>query len=221
MVTTKEAQSVSTVSDQRRAPLPTDRGRRTQAAIDAAARTVIARKGILATTIADIAAEAGRSTASFYNYYDSKESMVREWALRFSDEVSQRAKPVTQHGLSARERTHRAAAAHWYTYKYLLAEMISVSQLAMVNEDFAQHWAEICAIPTSFITEMVRRAQADGYCAGDDPQLVAVAIVAMLNQFCYLQLTSPTSAGAPDDDACVTTLANIYYRAIFYKEAAE
>ena len=66
--------------------------------------------------------------------------------------------------------------------------MISVSQLAMVNDDFAQYWAEICAIPTSFITEMVRRAQSDGYCAGDDPQLIAVAIVAMLNQFCYLHL---------------------------------
>jgi len=54
--------------------VPTRRGRRTQAAIDDAARTVIARKGILATTIADVAAEAGRSAASFYNYYDSKEA---------------------------------------------------------------------------------------------------------------------------------------------------
>ena len=101
----------------RRAPLPTHRGRRTQAAIDTAARTVIARKGILAATIADIATEAGRSTASFYNYYDSKEAMVREWALRFRDEVGERAKPVTRHGLSTRERAHQAAAAHWHTYK--------------------------------------------------------------------------------------------------------
>ena len=59
--------------------LPTLRGWQTQAAIDAAARAVVARKGFLATTISDIAAEAGKSTASFYNYYDSKESMVREW----------------------------------------------------------------------------------------------------------------------------------------------
>ncbi len=211
---------MSTVSDQppRRAPLPTNRGRRTQAAIDTAARTVIARKGILTTTIADIAAEAGRSTASFYNYYDSKEAMVREWALRFRDEVGEAAKLVTQHGLSPRERTYQSAAAHWRTYKHRLAEMISVSQLAMVNDDFAQYWAELCAISTSFITETVRRAQADGYCAGDDPQLVAVAIVAMLNQFCYLQLTGPAAAGEPDDDACIATLANIFYRAIYYKE---
>jgi AcrR family transcriptional regulator len=213
---------VSTVSEQptRRAPLPTNRGRQTQAAIDAAARTVIARKGILATTTADIAAEAGRSTASFYNYYDSKEAMVREWALRFRDEVNQRALPVIRHGLSNRERAQQAAAAHWHTYRIRLAEMISVSQLAMINEDFAQYWAEICAIPTSFITEMVRRAQTQGYCEGDDPRLIALAIVAMLNQFCYLQLAGPGSspAGAPDDEACINTLANIFYRAIYYKE---
>jgi AcrR family transcriptional regulator len=213
---------VSTVSDQptRRASLPTDRGRRTQAAIDAAARTVIARKGILATTIADIAAEAGRSTASFYNYYDSKEAMVREWALRFRDEANQPALTVTRHGLTNRERAQEAVAVHWHTYRNRLAEIISVSQLAMINDDFAQYWVDICAIPTSFIAEMVRRAQSDGYCAGDDPQLIAVAIVAMFNQFCYLQLAGPglSPAGAPDDQACINTLANIFYRAIYYKE---
>jgi AcrR family transcriptional regulator len=213
---------VSTVSEQRtrRAQSPTDRGRRTQAAIDAAARTVVARKGILATTIADIAAEAGRSTASFYNYYDSKEAMVREWALRFRDEANQRALTVMRNGLSNRERAQQAASAHWHTYRNRLAEMISVSQLAMINDDFAQYWAEICAIPTSFITEMVRRAQSEGYGAGDDPQLIATAIVAMFNQFCYLQLAGPgpSLAGPPDDQTCIDTLANIFYRAIYYEE---
>jgi AcrR family transcriptional regulator len=196
-----------------RAPaFATHRGRRTHAAIDAAARTVIARKGILATTIADIAAEAGRSAASFYNYYDSKEAMVRQWALRFRDEATERARSVTGHGLSHRERAHQAAAAHWHTYRNRLAEVISVSQLAMVNDDFARYWAEICSVPISFIADTVRRAQAEGYCPDDDPQLVAEAIVAMFNQFCYVQLTGRDQ---PDDAACVRTLANIYYRAIY------
>ena len=194
---------------------PTHRGRRTQAAIDAAARKVIARKGILATTIADIAAEAGRSAASFYNYYDSKEAMVRQWALRFRDEAGERAAAVTEHGLSERERAHQAAAAHWQTYRHRLAEMISVSQLAMINPDFAEYWAEMCSIPISFITESVRRVQGQGYCPDDGPQLLAEAIVAMFNQFCYIQLTG---SRAPDDEACIRTLANIYYRAIYSEE---
>ncbi|MBV8928612.1 MAG: TetR/AcrR family transcriptional regulator [Mycobacteriaceae bacterium] len=197
---------------------PTVRGRQTQAAIDAAARAVIARKGILATTISDIAAEAGRSTASFYNYYDSKEDMVREWAMRFRDEANERAKSVTMHGLSHRERAYEAAAAHWHTYRHRLAEMIGVSQLAMVSADFADQWAEICSIPTSFITEMVRRAQAKGLCADDDPHLIAVAIVSMFNQFCYVQLSGGRTD--VDDQACIATLANIFYRAIYAKEAA-
>jgi AcrR family transcriptional regulator len=198
----------------RPAEFPTHRGRRTQAAIDAAARRVIARKGIFSTTIADIAADAGRSAASFYNYYDSKEAMVRQWALRFRDEANQRALSVTQHGLSNEERAHQAAAAHWHTYRNRLAEVISVSQLAMINDDFAQYWAEICEVPISFIAESVRRAQSEGYCAGDDPRLIAEAIVAMFNQFCYIQLSGARS-GEADEPACIQTLANIYYRAIY------
>ncbi|MEB3063887.1 TetR/AcrR family transcriptional regulator [Mycolicibacter sp. MYC101] len=196
----------------RRAPLPTHRGRRTQAAIDAAARTVIARKGVLATTIADIAAEAGRSAASFYNYYDSKEAMVREWALRFRDEAGERAAGVVRHGLSNRERIEQATAAHWHTYRNRLAEMVGVSQLATVNDDFARYWAEICAVPVGLITDMIRRAQADGHCPGDDPELLAVAIVSMLNQFCYAQLAGGAD---PDDEACIRTLSNVFYRAIY------
>ena len=195
---------------------PTRRGRMTQAAIDDAARRVIARKGILAATVADIATEAGKSTASFYNYYDSKESMIREWALRFQDEVNERAKPVTRHGISDRGRVREAAAAHWHTYRHRLAEMISVSQLAMVNPDFAEHWDELCSVPIGFITEMIIRAQRDGYCTSDDPALLAQAIVSMLNQFCYQQLSG--DGPAPDDQACIATLANIFYRAIYSKE---
>jgi hypothetical protein len=90
--------------------------------------------------------------------------------------------------------------------------MISVSQLAMVNDESARHLAEICSISTPFITEMVRRDQTGGYCARDDPQLIAVAIVAMLNQFCYLQLAGPASRqdDEPDDEACIATLTNIF-----------
>ena len=200
-----------------REQLPTLRGRQTQAAIDAAARAVIARKGILAATISDIAAEAGKSTASFYNYYDSKEAMVREWAVRFRDEARQRSRAAAEPGLTNWERSYQAAAAHWNTYRNRLAEIISVSQLAMISDDFAEYWADICALPIALITQMVKQAQRQGFCAQeDDPQLVAVAMVSMLNQFCYTHLSG---GGAADDAACVTTLANIFYRTIYPKEA--
>jgi AcrR family transcriptional regulator len=210
----------ASASTQHREQSPTLRGRQTQAAIDSAARTVIARKGILATTISDIAAQAGRSTASFYNYYDSKEAMVREWALRFRDEARLRAQAAAEPGLTNRERSRAAAAAHWYTYRNRLAEIISVSQLAMVSEDFAGYWADICSLPIALITATVKHAQLEGFCAhDDDPHLTAVAIVSMLNQFCYTQLSGDRAADGVDDDACINTLANIFYRTIYHQEA--
>jgi AcrR family transcriptional regulator len=202
-----------------REQLPTLRGRQTQAAIDAAARAVIARKGILAATISDIAAEAGKSTASFYNYYDSKEAMVREWALRFRDEARERSRAAAEPGLTNWERSYQAAAAHWHTYRHRLAEIISVSQLAMVSDDFAEYWSDICALPIGLFTVMVKHAQQQGMCPeDDDPHLMAVAMVSMLNQFCYTQL-SASKADIVDDDACITTLANFFYRTIYPKEA--
>ena len=148
--------------------------------------------------------------------------MVREWALRFRDEARERSRAAAEPGLSNWERSYQAVAAHWHTYRHQLAEIISVSQLAMVNEDFAEYWNEICSLPTALITHMVKHAQEQGFCADDDPYLVAVALVSMLNQFCYTQLAGDKgdAGGAVDDDACITTLANIFFRTIYHKGAA-
>jgi hypothetical protein len=68
---------------------------------------------------------------------------------------------------------------------------------------------------------MVKHAQQQGFCADDDPHLVAVALVSMLNQFCYTQLAGgrARSVDAVDDEACITTLATIFYRVIYHKGA--
>jgi hypothetical protein len=67
----------------------------------------------------------------------------------------------------------------------------------------------------------VKHAQRQGFCSReDDPQLVAVAMVSMLNQFCYTQLSGGGGKKTPvDDAACIATLANIFYRTIYPKEA--
>ncbi len=198
---------------------PTVRGRQTQAAIDEAARTVIARKGILATTVADIATEAGRSTASFYNYYDSKEAMVAQWAMRFRTEAQERVSSLMAESPPPKnkQRARDIATAHWLTWRHQLAEMISVSQMAMINAEFAEFWNQICSEPIDFLTTTIKRAQRDGFSPGNDPHLMATAIVSMMNQFAYNQLSQGNAANV-DDAACIDTLAGICYRAIYSKE---
>jgi hypothetical protein len=61
---------------------------------------------------------------------------------------------VTRHCPSNRERAHEAAAAHWHTYRNRFPEISSVSQRAMVDEEFAQYWAEVCVFPISFSKEV-------------------------------------------------------------------
>jgi hypothetical protein len=89
----------------------------------------------------------------------------------------------------------------------------------MVNDDFAQYWADICELPISLVTAMVKHAQQQGFCADDDPHLVAVALVSMLNQFCYVQL-SGDGASTADDEACIKTLADVFYRTIYFEETS-
>ena len=202
-----------------REQLPTLRGRQTQAAIDAAARIVIARKGILATTISDIAAEAGRSTASFYNYYDSKEAMVREWAVRFRDEARERARAAAEPGLTTRSAPTggRRALEHLpsptgrddqrLTARHDQRRLRRVLGRDLRTADLADH--------RDGETGSAARASAPD----DDPHLVAVAMVSMLNQFCYTQLCGDAAAATVDDEACITTLANVFYRTIYHKEA--
>ena len=88
----------------------------------------------------------------------------------------------------------------------------------MVSDDFAKYWADICSVSISLMAAMVARAQKQGFNTGDDPELTAVALVSMFNQFCYSQLSGDGRADAVDDEACIRTLANVFYRAIYHEE---
>lgn len=199
-----------------RHPRPTARGRRTQESIDAAAREVIATKGFLKMTVADIVETAGKSPASFYNYYDSKEALLKEWAKQFQKQARHRADIAFDPSLAPRERVRAGARAQWETYRERLAEMVGVYQFAMINDDFAEFWDELCEDAVTGISEMVVGAQRRGYCPGVDPRLTASAIVSMLNMFCYEHLANG-AANDVDDERCIETMADVWYHAIYWK----
>ena len=69
--------------------MKTRKGRQTDEAFREAARLVFARDGYLNAKISDIAAAAGRSVASFYNYYDTKADLLIALAEEFHAEATQ------------------------------------------------------------------------------------------------------------------------------------
>ena len=95
-----------------REQLPTLRGRQTQAAIDAAARAVIARKGILATTISDIAAEAGIADGTVYLYFKSKDEILHSIFDRAMEEFIAEGKRELAEISGAGARLTRIAELH-------------------------------------------------------------------------------------------------------------
>ena len=95
----------------------TARGRETREAFRDGARHVIGEKGFLRTTISEIAEAAGRSPASFYNYYDSKEDLLEELAEEFRQDTLQRAQPAYKSGTPVWEVMVESSRAYWMSYR--------------------------------------------------------------------------------------------------------
>ena len=115
-----------------RAEKATRKGRQTDEAFREAARLVFARDGYLNARISDIAAAAGRSVASFYNYYDTKADLLIALAEDFHAEASQLAALPYQSGLSGEAALREAVAGFWRTYAKRRGELIGIFQAAMI-----------------------------------------------------------------------------------------
>jgi AcrR family transcriptional regulator len=196
----------------------TRKGRETDEAFREAARQVFARDGYLNARISDIAAAAGRSVASFYNYYDTKADLLIALAEEFHAEATAMAVLPYRAGLSAEEALRTAVGGFWHTYAKRRGELIGIFQAAMVEGRFRDRWLEIRGEAVSRIAAEVRRAQAEGYCPGVDPVLTASALSAMLEHFCYIWLGQGGEKGVPfDDERALDAIATIWAKSVYWR----
>jgi AcrR family transcriptional regulator len=215
------AKSRKPVADQQQRPhrpeKGTRKGRETDEAFKAAARIVFARDGYLNAKISDIAAEAGKSVASFYNYYDTKAALLVRLAEEFHEEASELAALPFRSGLSREDALREAVAGFWRTYAKRQGELIGVFQAAMLEADFLDRWLDIRAEALGRIASEIRRAQRAGYCPGIDPDLTALS--AMLEHFCYIWQAQGGDRIETrfSDDLAIDTLATIWVKSIYWR----
>ncbi len=196
----------------------TRKGRATDEAFKEAARVVFARDGYLNAKISDIAAEAGRSAASFYNYYDTKADLLIALAEEFHAEAMSVATLSFRSGLTRPEALREAVAGFWRTYGKRRGELIGIFQAAMVEGRFRDRWLELRGEAVRRIAAEVRGAQARGYCPGVDPVMTASALSAMLEHFCYIWLGAGGEKDVPpDDELALDAVATIWVRAVYWR----
>jgi AcrR family transcriptional regulator len=194
------------------------KGRATDEAFKEAARVVFARDGYLNAKIGDIAAEAGRSAASFYNYYDTKADLLIALAEEFHEEATSLAMLPFRAGLAGPDALREAVAGFWRTYAKRRGELIGIFQAAMVEGSFHDRWLELRGEAIRRIAGEVRLAQARGYCPGVDPVMTASALSAMLEHFCYIWLGQGGEKGVPlDDDRALDAVATIWVKAVYWR----
>lgn len=196
------------------------KGERTEVLFRDAARVVFTRDGYLKARIEDIAAEAGRSPGSFYNYFDSKEDLLAGLAEEFH--LSNRAalSEIRRSGAQPKEFLHQAIGLWVANYREQVAAMSGVFQASMVEDGFRQLWASIRAEAIGMIAGLIRRAQRDGHAPGVDPLIAGSALSSMLEHFCYVwyHQGGDDIAVEFDERRAVDTLTELWYHAIYWSD---
>ncbi|MDL9935335.1 TetR/AcrR family transcriptional regulator [Gordonia sp. ABSL1-1] len=194
---------------------PTLKGRQTEAAFLDAARRMFAEKGFLNTKISDIAAAAGRSTGSFYNYYESKERLLEALLEQFTAEIVD-GSLRTRHA-DAEAGVRAAVTAYWTTYRKYLPEMIGLFQMSMLDETFANRWRTNRTAGIRQILTGLQSAQRAGHPIGLPLRPLATALVSVLESVCWTWLVANGDAdeSPPDDETAIDILTAIWFRTVY------
>jgi AcrR family transcriptional regulator len=195
------------------------KGARTEAAFREAARKEFATRGYLSTKVEDIARSAGRSPASFYNYFDDKAAVLTALAREFHEDTQTRIAVPYKKGRPHREAVQEAITIFWETYRERLGALSGVFQASMVDPTFLESWRKIRASAIDFITVGVEQAQKEGYCPGADPRVTASALSSMLEHFCYVWLAQGGEGDGFEltNERAIANLSDIWYHAIYWR----
>lgn len=204
---------MSTTARRRRAVSDEDKSQRREQ-IMAAAKEVFARKGFHATTIADIAKQAGLAYGSIYWYFDSKQELFH--ALMAVQEVALRTRVAAAlnelGGLPDRAGASFGAllkavltASVQATFEFFEADKATVKLLFRdayaLGDRFEKHLAGIYERFIDDIEAIIVAAQQRGEMVSAPPRMVAYTLAALVGQLAHRRLRT-------DDDVTAAQVAD-------------
>lgn len=191
-----------------------DRSKRTEQQILNAALRVFARDGISRSRIADIAAEAGISTSTLYEYYKSKEDLAYDLPTSHLVAFFQEFAAAAAGKTSARERLHLYLSmsadfarehAEWGRLFYLEiwpSVLVSETELRHSVDDFAR-------IALFLVDEAVRQGEfPKGYSRYETASILMGAVnQVIITWLLYRRPRNLTKASAEIADRVLTMVA--------------
>ncbi len=184
--------------------------------IMAAAKEVFARKGFHATTIADIAKQAGLAYGSIYWYFDSKDELFH--ALMAVEESALRKHVAGRTERAGGKRRTRGDASGLLkssvqaTLEFFEADKATVKLLFRdayaLGERFEKHLGGIYERFIDDIETFVVAAQERGEVVPAPPRMVAYTLAALVGQLAHRRLST-------DDDVTAAQVADFVVGLVF------
>ena len=191
----------------------TDRGRRTRAALLQAGRELFEERGFADVRIDHVAERAGVSHGTFYTWFDSKESLLREIVAVVVDDIFQAT--TVGHRLPADAAYARIEAANrqFLTAVTRHARILRVlDSLADTREEFRRLRVDVREAFVKRGMEGLLRLQEEGLADSSlPPRATASALGAMVEAFAHLWQDPVEDL---DEDAAVDILTRLWAGAI-------
>jgi AcrR family transcriptional regulator len=191
----------------------TPRGERTREALVRGARTVFERDGFLDARIADIAAEAGVATGSFYSYFATKEEAFAAVMSEVQEEMLhpqvREAVPAGGGPLASIEAANRA---YLLAYRRNAKLMALMDQVFTIDPEFKRLRMERARAFARRNAASIRRLQEQGLADPTlDPMATAYAMDAMVSRMASLVFVGGHRMGF---EALVQTLTRLWGNAL-------
>jgi AcrR family transcriptional regulator len=187
------------------------RGRRTRAALVAAARTVFERDGFLESRIVDIAAEAGVAVGSFYTHFRDREDAFAAVLAEVEADMLQPTFPATPRG-DVRDVVDAANRTYFEAYRRNARMNALMEQVAAIDEGFMAIRRRRADRFVGRNARAIRRLQHDGVAdPGLDPQIAAAALSGMVSRMAYRAYVERRDVPF---DTLVTTATRLWLNAL-------
>lgn len=145
---------------------------------------VMARKGIRALRVADVAKEAGLSSGIIHYYFDNKATLTRAAFERNFEHSLERRAAILESGEAAPQKLRAMIDAYlpeeeetieaWHVWAELWVEGLHDAQLQLLNERAYGEWRRI-------VVAILAEGQKEGTIRDLDPTLLANLLVASLD----------------------------------------